>query len=649
MSHLKLSALVFVASLAGYGQKLDPVTASLGSPEITIEGPKPIRFIQPLLQPFNTQRRYVTPAKLTNSPRLEQLIRGGNLYLAVDDVIALALENNLDIAIQRYGAYLASEVLRRTQSGAAPRDFYVPVAEPPTSVSTAGVTASTVTLAGGGAGVSSGGGLIPTIGVSPVSLDPVVSAQLNFAHSSIPESLTTVASTAALINSSQSYYFAYTQSWTPGITAQLDYQGYHSQVNSPVYALNPYATGTLDFNITQNLLQGFGKAVNNRYIRIAKNNTKVNDLNFKEQVSTTIAGVLNLYWDLVSFTDDLRIKQQALDTAQQLLEDNRHEVELGEQPAIVIIQAEAQVSQSKEDLLISQTNVAQQEIILKNMLSRNNSVNSTLDDVHVVPLDKIIVPEKEELKPAAQLLEEAIAQRPEIQLSKINLDSQRISVDGTRSNLLPTLTGFADVNNAALAGTPNALCPGLSECIPLSTFVGGAGTILGQLFKRNYPNYSAGFSLNIPFRNRAAQGDYVDDILTLRQRELQYQKATNDVRAQVKNAVISLQQARARYESAVATRKFAQQTLEAEQARFKFGESTIATVLQAQRDLINDQTLEIQSMANYTHAKIAFDQALGSTLDVNHVSLQEAATGRVARESSLPENLPRTDQKVSAQ
>jgi outer membrane protein len=647
MSYLRRLSIAFaIASLAGYAQTPVPVAAGSDSPEISIEGPKSIRFGEPLIRPFNAQRRYVAPAKLTNSPRIEQLVRGGNLYLSADDVIALALENNLDIAIQRYGAYLANEVLRRTQSGAAPRDFFVPIAEVPPSVSTAGVTASSVTLAGGGAGVSSGGGLIPTIGVPPVTLDPILTVQAQFAHQSIPESLTTVSSTAALINSSQAYYFAYTQSFTPGTTIQFDYQGYRSQVNSPANALNPYSTGTLDFQVTQNLLQGFGRAVNNRYIRIAKNNIKVNDLNFKEQVITTIAGVLNLYWDLVSFTDDLRVKQHALDTAQQLLEDNRHEVELGEQPSIVITQAEAQVSQSKEDLLISQTNVSQQEIILKNMLSRNNSVNSGLDEVHIVTLDSIIVPEKEELKPTAALVDEAIATRPEIQLSKINLDSQKISVDGTKSNLLPTLTAFADVNNAALAGTPNALCNGASYCIPLPTFVGGAGDILGQLFRRNYPNYSAGFSFNIPFRNRAAQGDYVDDILTLRQKELQYLKATNDVRVQVKNAVISLQQARARYENAVATRKFAQQTLEAEQARFKFGESTIATVLQAQRDVINDQTLEIQSMANYTHAKIAFDQALGRTLDVNHVSLEEATSGRVARESSIPPSVPQNDRKA---
>ena len=641
----KRSTIVLLVALPGFfrtslAQKL------VDAPEVTIEGPKPFPFIQPLFNPFHAQRRYVAPAKLTNSARLLQLVRAGNLYLSVDDVIALTLENNLDIAIQRYGSYLAKEVLRRTESGNAPRAFDVPIYAAPTSVSTAGITASSVTLAGGGAGVNSGGGLVATIGVTPVQLDPVITANAQFQHSTIPQTLTLVSLVPYLANSSQSFSFAYTQSFTPGTTIQADYQGYHSQVNSPAYAVNPYTTGTLDFNITQNLMQGLGRPVNNRYIRVAKNNMKVNDLNFKEQVVTTIAGVLNLYWDLVSFDDDLRNKQKALETAEQLLEDNKHEVELGQQPAIVITQAEAQVSQAKEDLLIAQTNVSQQEIVLKNMLSRNNSVDSWLDEVHIVPIDHIVIPEKEDLPPQGQLIEEALAARPEIQLSKINLESQKISTEGTRNNLLPTLTGFADINNQGLAGQANALCPpGVPYCVPIQAFIGGGGTVLGQIFKHDYPNYSAGFSINIPFRNRVAQGDYVDDLLTERQRELQYQKTINDVRVQVRNAIISLQQARARYENAVNTRKLAEQTLEAEQMRFKFGESTIATVVQAQRDLITDQTQEIQTMANYTHARIAFDEALGRTLDVNHVSIAEAVSGHVARESKLPEASPADDQK----
>src|SRR6185312_10634276 len=127
---------------------------------------------------------------------------------------------------------------------------------------------------------------------------------------------------------------------------------------------------------------------------------------------------------------------------------------------------------------------------------------------------------------------------------------------------------------------------------PDPLFVGGYENLLGQIFRRNYPNYSVGFSLNIPFRNRVAQADYVADQLSLRQSELQLRRTLSDLRVEVKNAVIGLQQARARYETAVTTRQLAQETLKAEQQRFKFGQSTITEVVQAQRDLAVDQSSE---------------------------------------------------------
>jgi outer membrane protein len=386
--------------------------------------------------------------------------------------------------------------------------------------------------------------------------------------------------------------------------------------------------------VNQNLLQGFGIGVNNRNIRVAKNNLKVTDIQLKLQVITTVSAVLNLYWDLVSFNEDLRIKQEALNTAQQLYEGNQKQVELGTLPAIEATRAAAEVSAAKESLLIAQTNVAQQETVLKNALSRNAVVNQTLDEVHIVPLDHITVPETEDLKPTPELVTLALAQRPEIAKAKINIESATLNLGGSKNYLLPTLQANFELTNNGLSGPVNPTA--LPIFAAPSAFVGGYGNLLKQIFGRDYPNYSAGFSLNIPFRNRVAQADYVADQLSLRQNQLQYQKAIAQIRVDVKNAVIGLQQARARYETAVATRSLAQQTLEAEQNRFRFGESTIATVVQAERDLADDQSAEVHGMANYTHAKIAFDEAVGQTLDVNNISMDEATAGRVARDSEIP-------------
>ena len=613
---------------------------SLGTaqtPEVSIQEPSPPRYIGPVIRPFHVQPRIVTPAQLTNTPRLESLVRAGNLYLSAQDVIALALENNIDIAIQRYGPLLAREVLRRAEGGQALRSVGLPIAPGPSSVSLAGVTAGVVGLPDTGSGVSSGGGLVSSIGTSPPNLDPFLFISGNFQHSTTPLSNTVASLTPFLLNSSRTYQIAYGQQWITGTSAQLAFYSYHSAVNSPANALNPYTQGYLDLYVTQNLLQGWGPGMNNRYIRMQKNNMKVTDIQLKRQVITTVSAVLNLYWDLVSFNDDLRVKEQALQTAQQLLEDNRHQVELGELPAIEVTRAAAQVSASREDLLIAQTNVAQQETVLKNALSRSGIASPWLDDVHIVTLDPIQVPEREDLKPTPQLIEDALAKRPEIEQTRINLESSRISTAGTRNGLLPTLQAFAELTNNGLTGDPNAL---RATVVADPYVIGGYGNLLGQVFRRNYPNYSAGISLNIPFRNRAQQADYVADQLSLRQNELLLEKVVSQVRVDVKNAVVGLQQARARYETAVATRMLAQQTLDAEQTRFKFGESTIALVVQAQRDLAADQETEIQAMANYTHARIGFDEAVGQTLEVNHISIEEATSGQVARRSVIPDALP---------
>jgi outer membrane protein TolC len=376
--------------------------------------------------------------------------------------------------------------------------------------------------------------------------------------------------------------------------------------------------------------------VNNRDIRVARNNQKVSTLQLKRQVITTVSAVLNLYWDLVSFDENLRITERAVTTAEKLYNDNQNQAKLGALAPIEVTRAAAAVSAAKGDLLIAQTNVSQQETVLKNALSRSGSDSAWLESAHIVPLDHIEVPKTEDIRPAQELIVSAIENRPELEQTRINLESNKILIKGDRNGMLPSLSAFAELTNNGLSGTANPL---YNNCCgsPDPYFVGGYGNLSAQLFRRNFPNYSAGFSLSIPFRNRAAQADYATDQLQLRQNELQLKRAINQVSVDVKNAIIGLQQARARYETAVNTRTLAEQSLEAEQNRFKYGAVPDATlVIQAQQTLATDQSAEVQAMANYTHARIAFDEAIGGTLETNRITMTEAVTGKVARESVLP-------------
>jgi outer membrane protein len=630
---IPLSIALFASAPAVFAQSIVPS-------EVSISTPPPSPVIGRLLRPFHLERRAVAPAQLTNSPRLDSLISGGNLYLTVQDTIALALENNLDIAVQRYGPFLAQENLRRAQSGNIIRqDVNIPITAGPVSVSPIGVS-------GNASGFAAGSGIATTSflvgsGPNPPNLDPNISANVQFVHNTTPQTNLSVNQTTALVDTYQYYSVGYSQQFLTGTSIAASYSMTRSVLNSPTVTLNPYINATLDVNVNQSLLQGFSRAVNNRQIRVARNNIKATNLTVKLQLVTTISAILNLYWDLVSFNDDVRIKTQALETAQRLYEDNRKRVEAGSLPAVEVTRAAAQVSANQEALLISRTNLAQQETVLKNALSRTGVEDPHLDAVHVVPLDSIQIPETEEVQPVQDLIQVAVANRPELEQARVNLQNSKINLQGTKNELLPSLSAFADTNNSALAGVLNPTynnCCGPAE----SYFVGGSGTILAELFRRNFPNYSAGFSFNIPLRNRAAQADYAMDQLKLRTEELQMQRSLNQIRVEIKNAVIGLQQARVRYETAVNTRLLAEQSLQSEQTRFQFGAagSDVTTVIQAQQDLANDQSLEVQARASYVHARIDYDQALGQTLDVNHVKMEEAMAGHVERSSFLPSSLP---------
>jgi len=386
--------------------------AARAQSEIDVE--RPTGRLGWLTRPYRASQ--VPEIRLTNSPRMNELIRAGNLYLTAQDVVALAIENNIDIEVQRYGPLLNQEVLLRALGGGALRSVGLGVAAGPESVSLQGVSVNnsgSVALSGGN-GVSSGGGIVTQLGPSIPSLDPSLFAFASFQHATIPQSNTILTGTDALIQTTRSFQVQYAQTLDFGLTAQLTYASSRYNVNSDFYTVNPYTSGDLDLQVTQNLLQGFGSAVNGRNIRVQRNNVKVSNLQFQQQVTTTVSAVLNLYWDLVSFDEDVRSRRQEVATAQQLLEDNKRQVQLGSLAEIEVTRAEAQLYSSQQDLVVSQTNLQQQEIILKNALCRNGIAAAGLENVHLVPLDKIQIPASDELRPLPELVSQALANRPEM-------------------------------------------------------------------------------------------------------------------------------------------------------------------------------------------------------------------------------------------
>ncbi len=600
-----------------------------------------------LVRPYQFQE--LPPVDLSNSGRLEQLLRGGNIYLSLQDAIALALENNLDIAVQRYGAINADASLLRAKAGGPLRGVPTSVQTVTTNILSQVMGTGSGTGVGGGSGGSSsssggaGGTIITATGTSIPTLDPSFYIAGNVGHRSSPQSNSITTGLTALAISNKSFNAGFQKAFLTGTSISAGWSNTNVKNNAYGGTYNPYTSANMDVVISQRLLQGFGLAVNNRNIRIAKNTREVSDLAFRQQVIATVSQVIGGYWDLVSFSENVKVKQQALALSQKLYDDNKKQVEIGTLAPIEIVRAEAEVASNQQQLVNAQTQLLQQETALKNALSRTGVASPSISEAHIIPTDRISVPEQEEIQPVQDLVSRALESRPELAQSRINIDSTKIGLKGTKSQLLPSLDLQASFQNNALVGELNTVSipPGIDpnqfQRIPDPFFMGGIGSAFGQLFRRNFPDYSIAFQLSVPLQNRAAKADMVMDQVNLRQQELSQQRLINGIRLDVRNALIAQQQARAGYQAAVKARVLAEQTVDAEQKKYALGASTIFFVIQYQRDLAQARSQEVGAESSYAKAKVQLDQAVGRTLETYNISIDEAFKGKVSRApSALP-------------
>jgi outer membrane protein TolC len=358
-------------------------------------------------------------------------------------------------------------------------------------------------------------------------------------------------------------------------------------------------------------------------------------------VSSVVANVLNAYYTLAGDFDDLRAKQDAVDTADLLLREDRRRLQLGVLAQLDVTTAENQVASARQALVNSQSALRQDELTLKNLLSRTGIGDPAIAEVQVIPLDRINVPAEDNLPPVADLMKRALANRSDLLSEQSNVKASEVSSIGTKSGLLPLAVGLVSTSDAGLAGNPKPVLGGVGGVKPANPyFVGGMGTALGQIFRRDFPSESAGAFIRVPFNNRQAQADFGVDQLSLRQQQLGVAKDAHQAQVDVMNDFVAMRQARARYEAAQQSRILSQQLLDAERKKFTAGESTASNVAAQQRDLLAAQATELDAEVNWEAAKIALDQATGSTLEANHITLAEAKAGRITKPLELPAQLP---------
>jgi outer membrane protein len=577
----------------------------------------------------------IAPIRLTNSQRLYTLMRAGNLYLSAEDALALAIENNLNLEINRYGPQLADAALERAKAGGPIRGVPSGTSQISTVNSGVGVNgaAAAAGVGGGGGGTGGGGGgnsTIQQVGAITPNLDPVLQSAVSVSHLTYPQANTVLSHINAVVDSTHASNTTLQQGTLTGGTATFRGYDQYLNENSPSNFLNPTSAPRMEVTLRQNLLQGFGVKLNNRGIRIADVNRVASRESFRSQLLDLVVTVLNLYWDYVGARDQLKLREHALALTEKFRDDTKYEISVGALAGVELPRAQADVARRRQDVVIAQAAVRQRAILLKEALSHTE--DPALETAEIIPTDRLPQPpEDETLPPLRDMVKRAMAKRPDVAVAKYRDQTDEMNLIGTTNPLLPSLQLTFDTYNRGVAGTPQA-----SGGTGNNFFAGGYGTAMGQVLRRNFPNEIGTLSFSIPFNNRPAQADYGIDQLQYRQSQLGRQRDQNQIVVDISSQMAAVTQARSRYATARNTRILQEQLLAAEQKK-SYGAATYNVVMTDQRALIDAQLSEMAAVAAYNRAKISLDQVLGETLDRNSITLEEGLAGRLTKESRLPD------------
>ncbi len=579
----------------------------------------------------------VPEPRLSNAPLIDQLIQDGKLNLSLRDAIRLALEDNLDIAIARYNLPIANTDIVRTEAGGVFRGVNTGVVQgtPGGGVGgfgtgAPGAGAGGTTSGAGGAGAGAAGLVQSTLGIgTPVSIyDPDIIATVGGQHQTTPLANLSIYDVPLLRLNTGQANFAYSQAFSTGTSLFFQFNNSSQTANSPFVALTPALSSAFQLTIQQQLLAGFGFGPNLRYLRIAKNNKKISDIAFKDQVIATVTQIENIYWDLVNAYEQSQVNEQSLSFAQQSLDNAKKQLQLESIPALDVMRAEAEVSRRAQDLTVARTNLQLQELLMKNSLTRNLD-DPVLASIPVVPTDRL---ENTQVGPARQvedLIAEALHDRPELLESDIDLVNRQITRQAAKNNLLPSLALVGYYGGSGLAGPVNPFyspSPGVPSSAVPNNFAGA----LENTFNNTAPNYYIGLSLNIPIRNRIAKADQYRSELEFRQAQLRREELRNQIRIEVRNAEYALEQTAARVDAARQSRDLAQRTFDITKKEQDLGAGSPFQTLSAQHDLALAQLDLVTAMTVYKKARVELDRATANTLADNGIEIQAALEGRAS-------------------
>jgi outer membrane protein TolC len=579
-------------------------------------------------KPFSQYRPTdAPPLDLTNSPRLQSLIRDGKLYISLSDTIALAIENNLDLAYFRYNFPIAETDIARTEAGAPANGVDTEIVQSSTeggfgSQNTGGGASSGSAAAGAGGIVTSTLGA----GTSVSSFDPFLKFQGFDDHNVTQEGNQFQYGVPTFKQNTIEALATYTQSFPLGTNVTVNYEGQRFANNSPYEAINPTLYSNFELVLTQQLLAGFGLATNERYIHIAKKNLQITDLAFRAQVIATITQVENIYWDLVNAYEDEQVKQRSLDFAQRTLHDDQEQLKLKAIPEMQVLKDQSDVATSEGDLTVSRANLRLNELLLKNAITKSD--DPLIDEMSVIPLDRTGPADPNASLPIDDLIAEAEKNRPDVTQDEIAMQVAKMSLQSINSELLPSLNLYGLYAGAGIAGPQNPNC-NLTPAQCASVLPTGFGSMFLNTFNYSSPEYQVGVNLSINLRNRQAKADQFRASLEYRRRQISFEEQKKSIRFDVRNSQFALQQAQARVDALQKARDLAQRTFDITEQEQKLGAKSTYDVLVAQHDLAIAESNLAAAKTAYEKARVDIDRATGETLERMGVSIADAKTGQV--------------------
>ena len=589
-------------------------------------------FNVPMPHSRNPIARYLAstapPLDLNNSPRLQNLIREGKIYISLQDAISLAIENNLDLAYFRYNFPIAQTDIQRTKAGSPANGVNTAIAQS----TQGGFSASSGGGGSSGSGFSAGNGGIVTstlgAGASVPSFDPYLTFQGYVDHTVVQEANEFLVGTPILKNNTIEVLSNFNQSFPLGTNLNINYLGKRQTTTSPYNAINPELYSNFTVQIAQPLLAGFGLASNERYIRIAKRNAQITDLAFKAQVIATVTQIETIYWDLVNAYQDEQIKERSLGFANQTLSDDQKQLELQAIPAMQVMTDQSLVATAEGNLTVSRASLRLNELLLKNALTKVD--DPTIDEMSVIPLDLHAEADPNADKSIDDLIAEAEKMRPEVAIYQMQSDVQKQALKDINSELLPTLNMYGVYSGAGTAGPKNPFCNlGPQECsTDLPT---DFPSMFTNTFNYSSPEYQVGMTLSINLRNRQAKADQFRAVLQYRQSQISSEQQKKNILFDVRNSKFALEQAQARVDATQKARDLAQKTFDITKQEQQLGAKSSVDTLLAEDALAQAESALDVAQTQYEKAKVDIDRAIGETLERTGVSIDDAKSGVVTR------------------